>query len=309
MNNIESDLGLNVPFSKGQSIRIRNCWHFTTDGNAVDAMFYDKQDFRDGVNRILAVKAGHNITILAFVLMDTHFHFVLHGNFDECNRFVHEYVRRTSMAIAYRHRKLRKLDGVPINHQVVDDDRYLKSVICYTVKNPVAAGMPYTPWDYPWSSGPLYFRTSDSWTSPERPTPHVWTSGLQQRNQLRSHSSVGTYELVRDEMVFPGCFVDTLTVERIFRSHKSYFYFLSATKDIEVDERGGKISHLSLPIQEMRQIKWERCKQLFGTGSTKSLNTSQRIILAKKLRAEYNSSVKQIARLCGLVYDEVKDMI
>ena len=36
---IESDLGLNVPFVKGQKIKVKNCWHFSTDGNAVDAMF------------------------------------------------------------------------------------------------------------------------------------------------------------------------------------------------------------------------------------------------------------------------------
>ena len=34
---IEADLGLNVPFVKGQKIKIKNCWHFSTDGNAVDS--------------------------------------------------------------------------------------------------------------------------------------------------------------------------------------------------------------------------------------------------------------------------------
>ena len=29
----------------------------------------------------------------------------------------------------------------------------------------------------------------------------------------------------------------------------------------------------------------------------------------KTLRVRYNSSLKQIVRLCGLVYDEVKDLI
>lgn len=39
MGRIESDLGIGIPFSKGQDIIIRNCWHFSTDGNAVDILF------------------------------------------------------------------------------------------------------------------------------------------------------------------------------------------------------------------------------------------------------------------------------
>ncbi len=36
LRQIRSDLGLNFPFIKGQSIPVKNCWHFSTDGNAVD---------------------------------------------------------------------------------------------------------------------------------------------------------------------------------------------------------------------------------------------------------------------------------
>ena len=51
------DLGLNVPFVKGQNIPIRNCWHFSTDGNAVDVMFYE-DDFIDGMNRVYVTVKG-----------------------------------------------------------------------------------------------------------------------------------------------------------------------------------------------------------------------------------------------------------
>ena len=30
------DLGLNAPFVKGQNTPIKNCWHFSTDGKAVE---------------------------------------------------------------------------------------------------------------------------------------------------------------------------------------------------------------------------------------------------------------------------------
>lgn len=163
---IEADLSLDVPFIKGQNKPIRNCWHFCTDGDSVQCMFYDEQDFIDGMNRIYIVSQQYRTTILAFVLMDTHIHFVLHGDYDECNKFIHEYVRRTSLYLENRHKLSKALKHIRINSQCIDNDSYLKTVICYVCKNPVAAGLPFTFYDYPWSSAPLYFRTTNWWTEP-----------------------------------------------------------------------------------------------------------------------------------------------
>ena len=66
---------------------------------------------------------------------------------------------------------------------------------------------------------------------------------------------------------------------------------------------------LSLPMQEMRQHKNEVCMEIFGHNCSNQLNTQQRLLLARALRSRYNSSLKQIARLCGLVYSEIKDII
>ena len=196
-----ADLGLDRPFVKGQAYPIRNCWHFCTDGNALDAIFTDDKDFIAGMNRIYVTVRGYRVVILAFTLMDTHVHFVLYGEFDECNRFMHDYIRRTSWDISKRHKDIHKFRDVPIHHQAVDTDHYLKTVICYTVRNAPVGGLPYTALDYPWSSGPLYFRRPGHW------------------------------------------------------------------------------------------------------------NTQQRIRLARTLKSRYNSSTKQIVRLYGLIYDEVKDSI
>lgn len=85
LRRIESDLGLNTPFVRGQAIPIKNCWHFSTDGNAVDVIFKDDEDFRAGMNRIYIVVGKHRIIILAFALMDTHLHFILYGDLDACS--------------------------------------------------------------------------------------------------------------------------------------------------------------------------------------------------------------------------------
>ena len=311
---IESDLGLNVPFVRGQKIKVKNCWHFSTDGNAVDAMFENDEDFIAGMNRVFVVVQGYNVVILAFSLIDTHVHFILYGTFEECNRFMHEFVRLTSWYISITHHESNKLDGVPIRHQPVEDDAYLKTVICYTVKNAPVGGVMFNALDYPWSSGPLYFKRPGSWSSPR------WMDGVEKdpslgferrKDVLRTNNESITHSVVPmiGPLVFPGEYVAYEIVERLFKTCKSFNYFLCITREEDVDSRGGSISLLSIPMQEMRQHKNEVCQELFGKNSIKSLTTEQRLRLARTLRRRYNSSIKQIARLCGLVYAEVKDLI
>ena len=136
LRQIVSDLGLDVPFSRGKNIPVNNCWHFSTDGNAVEAIFQNEDDFISGMNRVYLTVRGFRVIILAFCLMDTHVHFVLYGEYDECNRFMHEFIRRTSWDISVKHGESKKLKRIPISHQKVDTDFYLKLVICYTIKNP-----------------------------------------------------------------------------------------------------------------------------------------------------------------------------
>ena len=316
LRQIISDLGLNMAFVKGQNIRVKNCWHFSTDGNAVDAMFLGDDDFIAGMNRIYVTVRGYQVIILAFSLMDTHVHFVLYGTFEECDRFVHDYVRRTSRHIAIHHGENNKLANVPIHYQKVDTDFYLKIVICYTIKNAPVGGIPFMGWDYPWSSGPLYFRRPGYWSSPvwiEKPASQEESlAGMnihRRREILRTREVPDENVPMIGDLVFPGEYVAYELVERIFKTCKSFNYFFCITKEDDVDALGGQLSRLSIPMQEMRQHKRELCRELFGTESIKSLSIQQRIKLARFLRSRYNSSLKQIARLTGLVYDEVKELL
>ena len=309
LRRITKDLGLDIPFSKGVDKPIQNCWHFSTDGNAVDMMFYDEDDFRAGMNRVYIVSKAYIVIILAFTLMDTHIHFVLYGPLEECRRFMHDFVKRTSMYMANHHGESHKLKDVPIHHQAVDTDSYLKTVICYVVRNAPVGGIRFTGCDYPWSSGPLYFRRKGYWSSPR------WLNNIsersmtfrQRRKVLRTSQDVSAPMI--DGIVFPGEYVAYEIVEMLFRSHKAYLFFMCRSKESDVDSRGGTISRLSIPMQEMRQYRNEICRELFGVTGIRHLNTSQRLRLAKTLRVRYNSSLKQVVRLSGLVYDEVKDYL
>ena len=310
------DLGLDVPFVKGQTISVNKCWHFYTNGADVDAMFYDEADFVSAMNRIFVTRLGFKVVILAFTLMDTHVHFVLYGELEECVRFMKEFIRLTSQHIENRHGEQKKLSEVNVSYQPITDDRYLKTVICYTLKNAPVGGLGFNALDYPWSSGPLYFKRSGLWCSPAWDVPLVPGSyrleqiGFNERRTvLQTRKTIPLDTLMIGQLVFPGEYVAAEVVERLFKTCRSFNFFMCSSREDDVESRGGCLSQLTMPIQELRQHKRQMCAELFGTEKTNCLEMTQRLRLARALRSRYNCSPKQIAKVCGLVYNDVKDRL
>lgn len=307
------DLQLGFSAPKGQKLHISDCWHFSTDGNSVDAIFLDRDDFVCALNRIYVLYLRYDVLILAFAIMDTHVHFILYGSHEECTRFVHEYVRLTSMSISTRHGERKKMLRIPISHQQITDDIYLKTAICYVIKNPPVGGLMYNYYDYPWSSGSLYFRNHEDWTSPgwgiATMPDRVKLTMRESKTILRTHCQ--SHEPVRmlGDLIFPGEYVSVRLVEDLFRTCRSFNFFICTSRESDVESKSGMLSRMSIPMQEMRQNKQELCLQMFGTESTRTLDMEKRLMLARTLRSRYHSSVKQIARLCGLVYNDIKDIL
>lgn len=309
---IVRDLGLDRGYVKGRQIPVCNCWHFSTDGNQIDAMFLDDTDFKNGMNRIFVLSGLYKIVILAFSLMDTHVHFILYGDFWECNKFLHEYVRRTSISFSRRYGESHKFENVPINYQVIDNDYYLKIAICYVYKNAPVCGIPFTAYDYPWSSCPLLFRKQGYWSFPGWKFDEKGLTDIpirQRRGMLGTRNCGSANKRMCDGLVWPDEYVANDIVERVFRTVKSYNYFMCTSKESDVDSKGGSETFLTLPMQEMRRYKTELCLEMFGVKTMKSLDISRRLKLARALKSRYNSSSKQIARLCGLRYEEVKNLL
>ena len=296
-----SDLGIGLPIVKGQDNPVHNCWHFSTDGTYAEVLFRDRADFIDAMNRLYLLSRKYRIVILAFCLMDNHIHLILYGDFDECDRFVHELVRQTSSVIARRYGLRHELQSLPIHFQPITDDFYLKKAICYVHKNPTAANLPYLPHDYPWSSGSLPFRSRGTWACPTIPdnTPAL-LSVNERRRCFRTRDNIPDSLITWENLILPINYIPVRVTEKLFRTARAYHYFMSSTREEDIESRGGSISRLTLPDAEMRQHKQELLRELFGRMSSRELNTQQRIRLGKELKRRYNCSVKQIARLVGL---------
>jgi len=309
---IESDLGLKIQYVKGQNIPVKNCWHFSTDGSLVDYLFIDDEDFIAGVNRIFILSLKYNIVILAYVLMDTHVHFIIWGEYEESQKFMHEYLKLTSMYLSHKYGTKHKLYKVYPSVQEIQDDAYLKICICYVLKNASAGGLQYNPSDYPWSSSPLYFRREGWWTFCGWNSITVDSTNLSARvlcDVLHTRFAPDKPFRLIGNMVFPEEFVAVDIVEQLFKTHRGFNYFMCVSKSTDVESMRSSVSRLSIPYAELRQHRIDICLERFGTDSIRNMPTDQRLILARILKSRYNSSLKQIAKTCGLIYKEVKKVL
>ncbi|MCR4823928.1 MAG: transposase [Bacteroidales bacterium] len=301
------ELGIGLPFVKGQNLPVSNCWHFSTDGKFAEVLFRDRDDFIDGMNRIYLIAGRLDIIILAFCLMDNHVHFILYGPLTECQRFMQEFVRQTSSSIRRRYGRARELRLLPVHYQTISDDLYLKNAICYVIKNPTAAGLPYMPYDYPWSSGALYFRQA-------QPIQEgiIKIGDLSDRARFRlfhTKKKLPDTLRIKGRLILPENYVAVREVEQVFRSYRSFSFFMGTSREDTVESRGGVISHLTLPDAELRQHRAERSREMFGCESTRMLSTTQRLKLARALLHQFNCSPKQVARLVGLRWDQVSGLL
>ncbi len=314
LRQIRSDLGLNTVFIKGHNKTVYRCWHFYTDGRSVDYLFKSRQDFICGMNRIYFIVRRFKVVILAFCLMDTHIHFILYGEFEDCLKCIMEFLRRTAQYSVENGDESHKLGDIQISHQQITDDFYLKTAICYVLKNPLVGGIPYNTCDYPWSSGALYFRKEGEWTSPMWTNEDSFKSGdltaRKQRYLFRTKEKLPKDTRVMPcGLIFPGEYIANEVVESLFCTCKGFNYFMCFSKESDIESRGGTIANLSIPMQELQQHRDELCVELFGIKSTRHLDTTMRLKLAKTLKARYNCSVKQICRVAGLIYSEVETLI
>lgn len=309
---MDLDLAVNAQFTKGQTNQVKNCWHCCSDGKSTEGMFLDTDDFLNGMNRIYTVSKKFCIRILAFALMDTHVHFIIYGTEQECLAFLREYIRITSMYMASKYGCLKKFQELGISCNAITDDLYLKTAICYVLRNPYVAGLPFLFQDYPWSSASLYFRAKDSWTSPQ------WMSILADSNDLtyrkyreKIKSRVKSDRNIRmiGDLISPLEYTDCKTVEKIFRTPRAFFAFACQHKEEELDMKFGVFSRLSMTITELRENRRLVSRELFGTDELRQLGFEQRLKLAKTLSRRYHSSPEQILRSCGLKFEECKDLL
>ena len=285
-------------------------YHLFSDGFRSDFLFEDRQAFIAGMNIVALCFLKCDISVLAFCLMDNHVHFILYGTYEECERFKSRFIHRYSIWFSNRYFEKRHSD-INFDIKVIDDERYLLTSIPYVLRNSIASGYKFCIDDYPWSSGGLYFRAADRlkmMTAGWKKISDLSTREL--RRYIQTLDDLPDEWLISPEgFIWPGNYVDYKAVEQLYRTPKSFTFFMGQTKEEEINRSLGIHNEVSLPDMELREKAVTHCLRMFNTTNLRRLDTQKRIALGKQLRRECKCSSKQIARIIHLDPIYIKELV
>ena len=286
-------------------------YHICSDGNCADVLFKNEDDFKAAMNRVAVCALRFNVLILAFVLMDNHFHFVILATEDNCIRFINEFKRLTGKYVADTYGEVSSLLRLPVKVIPVADDEYLKTLIAYVIKNPTKARLDMF-YNYPWGSGCLLFRRSlrekdqAENGSEGRNVRRLWDLGVKEvRAICRTRASLPRGWLIKDGMILPENYVAVDEVERLFRTTRAYMHFLSRNADAEMEKPLEEWNVINLSDTELRAERKRLSRQHFGGKSLQEMSVPERLKMARLLRNKYLCSRKQLARIVQLSYEAI----
>ena len=282
-------------------------YHICSDGNYSSVLFHNSADFKAAMNRLALLALRYRVTILAFVLMDNHFHIIVKvESKDDATFFGNAFKRLTGLYNVRKYGERASCRKLPVKMLPVWTADNLKSVICYTLKNPTKARIAMF-YYYPWGTGSLYFKyeCADS-GCPAMPANQVKDLNQSQyRTMFQTRMAAPPSWLIRDGIILPENYVPVKQVEALFKTTRSFMYYLSMNNDAEIEREMEEWNEIRLPDPELRTARNELIGKMFGKMRLNDLSAPQRLTLARALRKKYFCSKKQLARIVRLPFDEV----
>lgn len=276
-------------------------FHICTDGRALPWMFQDEKDFIAGINRIAICHLRTCLEIIAFVLMDNHVHFVLYGTMPQCKAFINLYKRLTGKWILTKYGIGDYLRGLPTEILRIENEESLLNTLAYLDRNPPMAGYRYMHSEYPWGSSKYLFRDTKTTDDEESWKPVSTYTRRALRSILNSKVEIpGNWLINESGMIHPKSFLNIRKLEACYKTPIRYAYFLAKKIEGIVEQDLQHSQKLFIPDKELRPIVRKMARELFSTENITELDVKDRLLIAKRLRYNYASTLKQISRMVHL---------
>lgn len=127
-------------------------YHVTSRGDRREAIFDDDEDRHAFLNVIAQATERFDAVLLAYCLMDNHYHLVIHTRRGNLSRFMQQLNGVYTQIYNRRHRKVGHLFQGRFKGILVDENTYLLEVCRYVDLNPIRARMVRDPGNWRWSS-------------------------------------------------------------------------------------------------------------------------------------------------------------
>ena len=280
-------------------------WFVTSDHQSDRIWFRDDEDFKMGMNLVAVLAVALSVNVVSFILMSNHVHFILCCSHDLARQFIDEFKKRYSQYVNNKYGTKELLRRVRVQIDPIDgNDESFEWILAYIHMNCVAAGICLAPSDYRWGTGNVFFKTSPTkgrklGTFSERARIAL----LHSTQKMPPHFLVG-----EDGYILPGSYVPVDMVETIFRTPKRMNYFLQnsskAKRHLSAD-----VTAPSFRDQIILSAIPDLCQSLFRKSSLSALTENEQAELLKQLRFRFSSHANQLARVTGLSYDKVTELL
>lgn len=283
---------------------MKRYYHVYTKGLEQDVIFRERADYIVGMNYVPVSLHGLDLQLLAFVLMSNHFHFVIYGTKDECDRFINLYKRLVSRYVRIRYGTAKILRSVQTSCTEIDpDNEALKRLIAYVLNNPVKAGINCMPQNYEWGSGRCYFTNFDR-NPHKRPLSDFGVR--EQIALLKSETKLdGRHMVCESGYIDPSSYVNVDFVERLFGRARSLEYFLSTSNKNSSESDGPMVFSDTLVLAGLMEL----LEKKYESVSLEDLSWEIRVKLVKDIRRQFNSPPKQLARVFKFPLKDIINII
>lgn len=279
-------------------------YHICSDGNHSFALFLSDRDFKAAMNAVAICALITKIDILAFVLMDNHFHFAVRAESEEqCRRFVILLKQLIGLQIAKTSERRGVLSRLPVKIIPVTGDDYLKTLICYIIKNPTKARKEMF-YSYPWGSGTLYFNGRKQKADGARAVREHTRREI--TRTVGTHSKLPPDWMIVDGMILQENYVRADEVEALFKTTRSFMYYLSMKTDEPIEKDYQEWNDIGLDDTEIRRERDVMAKKLFNVSRLRDLAVPERIIIAKHLRRKFLCPHKQLSRVMQVPLKDIE---
>ena len=280
-------------------------YHLYTNPLKDGIIFQDDEERKTAINFIALVAKEFHVDILAFALMNNHFHFIIRDEAVDGIEFFRRLRKRLSYYLARKGRP-GMLDSVEPNTSAITSLTQFRNEIAYVIRNPYVVIVDVNPFAYPWCSGFLYFnpflqflesRSVDTLTYREK------------RNITRStDADLDPSFRVRDGMIAPECFVNYKLVERLFPNARKFTWWVLKNVEAQVDIAVRLGEHPNLSDDDLFKVTMRICENRYGKKGNKELTDRERMTLAVTLKNDWYASNAQAARLSGLSPDIIDSL-
>lgn len=263
-------------------------------------LFRCPEDFDFGATSIAVGSHVHDVSVLAYVLMDTHFHLLLEGPYSRCEALYRWLIRRLRRMLSERYGAKGLLDEDAFDVSAIRDDEMCRNEVAYIIRNPYKARMT-SPLSYSWSSADVCF-------NPQRELIQGTPLSAMKQEEIRAvfhtHDRLPPTWEHANGRILDKCFVNFAAVERLFGSSISFFDRVRKY-DLEsvVSMSHGLAESIRFTDQEMQEKILSLCRNEYHVESHHQLDPKTLLILARALARRFSCPKTQIGRLLGLSGD------